>query len=670
MRFNPFSFFLNANRGGTPGTAGSGTFGPVLLRDLQLDAAAATVFTNTSLTTPPASPADGAMYYVNAPATGAWTGHAGEAAIWDGSAWQFEAIIDGAVYSDEATGSIMMMRGASLSVVHVSDFLDISDLVSNIASKGDGWLFKTKKEGYAYIEDSTSTFSLNGVPLSPVRANGTYYVEQFGFPVTEAVAQAAADWVCAKVAGTTVAPTTVLSCSSDIDVADGLYIGSPSGTRMRGLSLDFSQCFLTTVAGGALTATDPAITIQLEDARIELPQIDCGKISSGSLTDDCVNSTLVFKRTVHAANGGYANKHSGVDSDVYGLDPREWLLKDSEFGLDSNFQSDGLVIDGADFRVHGGRASWSRRAIHITENGGAVHFHGMHIFNGRPSHQPGGPRVDPILIESDDPSGTCFFHDCYFDNGIIIDHGGMLVINGGQFLELPSAVTLTHTHMQVKCTASKADQSPVRGTIRGITMSVDYLDDDTGTHSWIGDFSGINKAEMKKSGSVTESFRRKSTTWLSNLNVPAWLQYKAKGAIIHRYKVGSIGFDIEHDPANGRLNYTVPRILHNNWGISGLGADLTISAGAISPDGNFHRIICETGTTDDLHTIEIPPGLHNGAFLTLINESTASTITVKDVAGGVGNIRCGSDRVLDSIVDTITLVRYGDSWRLVSFSSN
>ena len=54
---------------------------------LLLDALAQPIVKDTTIATPPGSPAQGDAYVVAASPTGAWSSHAAEVAIWDGAAW-------------------------------------------------------------------------------------------------------------------------------------------------------------------------------------------------------------------------------------------------------------------------------------------------------------------------------------------------------------------------------------------------------------------------------------------------------------------------------------------------------------------------------------------------------------------------------------------------------
>jgi len=95
------------------------------------------------------------------------------------------------------------------------------------------------------------------------------------------------------------------------------------------------------------------------------------------------------------------------------------------------------------------------------------------------------------------------------------------------------------------------------------------------------------------------------------------------------------------------------------------GAVLTISSGSITPTTYQHVINGEGGVADDL--VNIAAGVSDRQILDL--RIGNATITVKN---GTGNIRCGSDRVLSSSLDRISLEWAAGSalWVMRSFADN
>jgi len=93
---------------------------------------------------------------------------------------------------------------------------------------------------------------------------------------------------------------------------------------------------------------------------------------------------------------------------------------------------------------------------------------------------------------------------------------------------------------------------------------------------------------------------------------------------------------------------------------------LTISGGAITITGGYHRLGGEGGAADDLDTIN---GGQDGQILVLRALSDSVTITVKD---GTGNLSLEGDCTLDNYHDTITLIYDGAtaSWLEIARSNN
>ncbi|QDP48901.1 MAG: hypothetical protein Unbinned7794contig1000_45 [Prokaryotic dsDNA virus sp.] len=78
--------------------------------------------------------------------------------------------------------------------------------------------------------------------------------------------------------------------------------------------------------------------------------------------------------------------------------------------------------------------------------------------------------------------------------------------------------------------------------------------------------------------------------------------------------------------------------------------DLTISSGAITVTGSYHRVDTEAAASSD-PLITINGGV-DGAIVTLSAVSSARSIVV---SSGSGNIRLGANFTLDNVLDMITL---------------
>jgi hypothetical protein len=99
------------------------------------------------------------------------------------------------------------------------------------------------------------------------------------------------------------------------------------------------------------------------------------------------------------------------------------------------------------------------------------------------------------------------------------------------------------------------------------------------------------------------------------------------------------------------------------FGIGGGAEALTIASDAITVTKSFAAVQSETGTSDNLATIN---GGFDGALL-VIGGTTGHAITVKD---GTGNLMMSGDFVLNNFEDTITFIRRGTNWLELCRSDN
>jgi len=90
---------------------------------------------------------------------------------------------------------------------------------------------------------------------------------------------------------------------------------------------------------------------------------------------------------------------------------------------------------------------------------------------------------------------------------------------------------------------------------------------------------------------------------------------------------------------------------------------LIISTGAITITTGYHKVQSESGTTDDLTTIN---GGSIGQILVLTVLYT-HTVTVKD---NTDNLRLSGDFILTHDLDTLTLIYNGTTWNEISRSDN
>jgi hypothetical protein len=96
----------------------------------------ATILQSTTLTTPPASPATNAMWYVPAGATGIWSTHIGTIAKYDGAAWSYTALVNGDIFWDEAANALYTNDNGTLKASGGSSFTALTGPVTSSASGG------------------------------------------------------------------------------------------------------------------------------------------------------------------------------------------------------------------------------------------------------------------------------------------------------------------------------------------------------------------------------------------------------------------------------------------------------------------------------------------------------------------------------------------------------
>ena len=109
----------------------------------QLDALVQLSVIDLAATTPPGSPAAGDRYGLGSGASGAWSGHDGQIALWADSGWLFLAPQEGWRVWDQATASLMVRSGGDWTAPGF-DRLGINaspDAINRLAVASDATLF-------------------------------------------------------------------------------------------------------------------------------------------------------------------------------------------------------------------------------------------------------------------------------------------------------------------------------------------------------------------------------------------------------------------------------------------------------------------------------------------------------------------------------------------------
>ncbi|WP_299933675.1 DUF2793 domain-containing protein [uncultured Pelagimonas sp.] len=117
MTLNPQTTFFDGNDQGTPGTAASGTYGPIRMSAILNAINNTSVLQSITATAPPGGAAAGNAYYVAAPGTGAWAGQDGQIAYLTDTGWAFFAPVVGKAYGDAGTGGIYTYDGTTMAAL-------------------------------------------------------------------------------------------------------------------------------------------------------------------------------------------------------------------------------------------------------------------------------------------------------------------------------------------------------------------------------------------------------------------------------------------------------------------------------------------------------------------------------------------------------------------------
>ena len=132
--------------------------------------------------------------------------------------------------------------------------------------------------------------------------------------------------------------------------------------------------------------------------------------------------------------------------------------------------------------------------------------------------------------------------------------------------------------------------------------------------------------------------------------------------------------DLWYNSTNGRLYFfytdvdtsqwveASPPVNTNNITFTS-GTELTITAGVITATASFHTVAVESGTTDDLTTIN---GGVAGQLLTIKAADDGKDIVATDGS----NLKLAGNFTLNNAEDTLTLISNGTNWAEVSRSNN
>ena len=313
-----------------------------------------------------------------------------------------------------------------------------------------------------------------------------------------------------------------LSATLTLDASDASFYFYGEVKALSGFS---AGTFLIDVTGSRVHLFNP---------RLEGSSLAAGiDVSGGSIQ---VHDPVID----HFHTYGIRLAGSSGDSNVYNPKITQWSRTDSEFEFDANFDATAIYVDRGDCEVRGGITRWCGKCIHLGPNSNTFWLTHHHPYNGRPSGDPGGPRVDPVLVEIDDGASGTVIHECYLDNGLVKLFSPAVQLHNCSFLINDSAVTFTDQEA-IQVFANGQTQpfqlnisTKTVGTIpAGYTM-IAYKDN--GPNSWTGDYSAIDV----QNNLYLQNINGRYTVQHRNADdVPFEHSYKPTGNIIKKYQVGT-----------------------------------------------------------------------------------------------------------------------------------
>lgn len=612
------------------------------------------------------------------------------AAIYADTATGIAATSNGDMFFAPVEGIVTVYKNQSGVAVEVAawrahEFATAQDLIDNSSMTYGLFPVGTylRAGGFRYVVALTAVadhhiITAGGVKMYVVPSDGVYNVEAWG-TVTAATFNAAAGQV-ADIARSFSDPqaqaNTVLKCSSRLSTDTQLVIQLPNGNRAKGLDIDLNLMHITALSGGSLAPTEPVLYIKARSCKIHLGYIDCNRVSSGAHMEDCQGAGIWVNATRRYPTPGDTVFGVKIDGDTSGIHVYQawsiqWDVGDPEYSTLSNFTARTYWFDGIDFEVHNIHGGWSGVPIYIGPASSFIFFHGIHPYNGNTATV----RTDPVLIENHS-TGPVIIQGSYLDNGLTHDYSAKLIVIDNIKLELSSNVTLNDPMMRVYCTAEFDGLAPNYSKLSNNTgLSVGYFSDPTDTYHWAGDNAAIADfyEEMNQPSVITTVAQRHVDIYCREDTLPIRQSVRMGGYLAEAYHSVLAGvlynMNVQYDPIEDEVRFSTGALRVQGWGLAGAGSEteLTLAAGGITPNTRFHVVDTEgDAATDDLVHISIV-GIQDGSMLTLCPAANNRAVVVKHA---IGNIFCGSDRVLNNTADTITLVKAGSFWRMVSYADN
>ncbi|MGB1215860.1 MAG: hypothetical protein ACPG4X_21000 [Pikeienuella sp.] len=549
-----------------------------------------------------------------------------------------------------------IMRGNPISATHQPDPLemqewmdekdaaigvdDVADLKANTGLASGAivktWGFSTAGDGGGAVYEimtSAAYTLLSSTPASPdehvdhtmdnglvarLLHSGSIAAEQAGaVDGVEASVEIQAAWdalVTWKNAQSSAQEAMIrLTHSSTCTVQNQVYLRDQSDNgRVLGSTIDFTDSHLTAVTGGDLSATNAMFLVRLRGTQ-KWGYMNGGKFAA-IIDMNAMSGSRSFGGRFKHGKGKIVTLRGALGTfNWYNLHVREYEQSDAEFDTDANFTATGLSVEDGDCTIIAPNLLFCGTPLHLTADAVQVHIVNAHIVNGNPNTDNVTifPRDNPTLV-LDESTRENHYDNCYFDNGIVYDHGGTMNINGGHAVK-NGRVDITGANFRIVATsAGQSLPDELRINNLGGLASVTFVDD--GANTWAngwsdfdGQFSNMEQEDRQVSYRQTQY-----NLWpdsLSNIEH----NFKPTGNFLKTYQSGAESIGLQFNPDVGEVRIadsTTDAPAHANTvilrktgddryvqlGTVPASASATGTAGQIVSDANYIYVCTSTDT--------------------------------------------------------------------------
>jgi len=525
-------------------------------------------------------------------------------------------------------------------------------------------------------DDGGSYHDLTGISgQAKLLHNGIIHAEQFGaVDGVEASAEIQAAWYTLYTwqQANGADYQTWLFHNSRVTIQNQIEFKASGGGTTDFMNFDLRGSSWTATTGGDLTTSVAMLKVRSTQAVQYFGYLN-GNKSVACLDFFGVAGSRAFYPEVRNFKGyGIRVRGSAGSFALYAPLVSEYQQSDAEYTTQANYTARGIQVSEGDWNCYNANVLWCNECVRFgndPDDAAAdppqVHFVEGHFVSGNVVDGAANPFTDGVLV-ANYASRENHLDSCYFDNGVVNDYTASLHVNGGHWVN-NAAATLVEPKLRIwSDSAAKGSAPNLRITGIGGLASIGFQQ--SGGDTWAGQtvpqsdmYSG-----MSDENTTVQAVQTEYKIYTAQ-DVPSTYSYKLSGSFTQKYQQGTDVYDIVVNPSSDTVSFSGSVSFNGGLTRGGPVATLTIASGSITPVNEAHRIDTEGGAgTDDLTTISTTNAVA-GDRLTLFPSTGGRTITVKH---GTGNIQCGSDRVLNSIHDTIDLVFFNSNWRMVSYSDN